>query len=277
MLRFILYLIAGTASIFFISMLIRYLLKASYSWDSRICNKRNADFCGFRWHYRIPWAIGVVPEFFYFLVLGRNNYFNARWWSLRASAYISFLLFLSILFARKTVASYYSLTFLRENGIQAYIDGSSSFMYLNLVNFLFVALFGLILIESIRMHGAWAPVRLVFYSLLCTMMAFVNVLVLALLISFTFLYLCYRIIKFFFTSGRRYKVDVDDDDSPSDKLNNRFRVFRAELYEWERERKSTLRTEKEERKTVIKRKRPKIERKPKKKYVDDDIPRIHPE
>jgi hypothetical protein len=108
------------------------------------------------------------------------------------------------------------------------------------------------------------------------MMACVNVLVLALLISFTFIYLCYKIIKFFFTSARRQRVEIDDDDSPSDKLNNRFRRFRAELYEWERERKATRKVKKEERKTVIKRKRPKIERKPKKKYIDDDIPRIYP-
>ncbi|MEE4256231.1 MAG: hypothetical protein V2I47_04265 [Bacteroidales bacterium] len=276
MLRFILYLIAGTAAVFMLSYTIRYLLKASHSWDTWICKKRGTSFCGFRWHYRIPWAIGVVPEFFYFQVLGRNNYFNARWWSLRASAYISFLLFLAIIFAKNTVADYYSLSYFRENGILAYIEGSSSFMYLNLVNFLFVALFILILIESIRMHAGWSPVRLIFYTLLCAMMAFVNVLVLALLISFTFLYVCYKIIKFFLTSRRRYKVDVDDDDSPSDKLNNRFRRFRAELYEWERERKATIEVEKEERKTVIKRKRPRIERKPKKKYIDDDIPRIYP-
>jgi len=276
MLRFILYLIAGTAAVFMLSYTIRYLLKASYSWDTWICKKRGTSFCGFRWHYRIPWAIGVVPEFFYFLVLGRNNYFNARWWSLRASAYISFLLFLAIIFAKNTVADYYSLSYFRENGILAYIEGSSSFMYLNLVNFLFVALFILILFESIRMHAGWSPVRLIFYTLLCAMMAFVNVLVLALLISFTFLYVCYKIIKFFLTSRRRYKVDVDNDDSPSDKLNNRFRRFRAELYEWERDRKATIDVEKEERKTVIKRKRPRIERKPKKKYIDDDIPRIYP-
>lgn len=276
MLRFILYLIAGTATVFMLSFMIRYLLRASYSWDTRICNRRDTSFCGYRWHFRIPWSIGVVPEFFYFLVLGRNNYFNARWWSLRASAYISFLLFLSIIFARKTVVAYYSWSYLKENGIAAYIEGNSSFMYLNLVNILFAALFVVIVIESIRMHGGWAPVRIIFYTLLCAMMAFVNVLVLALLISFTFLYLCYKIIKFFFTSGRRYKVDVDNDDSPSDKLNNRLRRFRAELYEWERERKETREVEKTERKTVIKRKRPKIERKPKKKTIDDDIPRIYP-
>ena len=108
-------------------------------------------------------------------------------------------------------------------------------------------------------------------------MAYTSLMVLALIISFTILYICYKIIKFFMSSNRSRKVDIDDDDDPQDKLNNAYRRFRAELYEWERERKSILRAEKEERKTVIKRKRPKIERKPKKRYVDDDIPRIHPE
>jgi hypothetical protein len=255
----------------------RYLLKASFSWDTMICKRRKSSFCGFRKHFRIPWSIGVIPEFFYFLVLGRKNYFNARWWALRAGSYISFLLFLALLFARKTVVVYYSLANVREQGIIAYFEAGSSFWYLNVVNLLFVALILMIIIESIRMHAAWAPVRIVFYTILTFLMSAISVLVLALIISLTFLYIAYRIIKFFFTSRRRTRIDIDDDDSPSDHLNNRFRMFRAELYAWERERKSKKSEDLQLEKTVIRRKRPRIIRKPKDHSRDKDIPRFHPD
>ncbi|MBE9485260.1 MAG: hypothetical protein IMY74_10465, partial [Bacteroidetes bacterium] len=72
-------------------------------------------------------------------------------------------------------------------------------------------------------------------------------------------------------------------DGASEKLNNNYRIFRAELYAWENdrkasrnERKATRNEHKENKKPVIRRKRPKIKRKPKSKPKDDDIPRFYP-
>jgi len=277
MLRFILLLIGGALSIFMTALMIRYLLKASFAWDTRMCNKLGSTFCGFRRHFRMPFAIGVIPEFFYFLVLGGNNYFNARWWALRMASYISFLFFLAVIFSRYSVQAYYSWSYFSENGILAYLDGGSAFWYLNLINLLMFGLLTMILIESIKMHKGWAPVRFIFYSLMALMMAYTSLMVLALIISFTILYICYKIIKFFMSSGRNRKIDVDDDDDTSDKLNNSYRRFRAELYEWERERKAGRVAKKQERKTEIKRKRPKIKRKPKVTNVNDDISGSQPQ
>lgn len=277
MLRFILLLIGGAISIFLTALSIRYLLRASFAWDTRICNKLGSTFCGFRRHFRMPTAIGVIPEFFYFLVLGRDNYFNARWWALRMASYISFLFFLAVIFSRSSIQAYYSWSYFTENGIMAYITAGSGFWYLHMINILMLGLIVMILVESIKMHKGWAPVRFIFYTIMSFLMAYTSLMVLALIISFTILYICYKIIRFFMSSNRNRKIDVDDDDDVSDKLNNTYRRFRAELYEWERDRKAVRRVEKEERKTVIKRKRPKIERKPKTTHVDDDIQRIHPE
>jgi hypothetical protein len=148
--------------------------------------------------------------------------------------------------------------------------------YLNFVNLLFVALLFVILLESVRMHKGWAPVRFILYSLMASFMAYITIITMSLIISLTFLYICYKIIRFFMKSGRHPDIEVDDNDSPSDKLNNRYRRFRAELYEWEAERKADRRARSKKKKTMIRRKRPKIKRKPKKKYADNDIPRIHP-
>jgi hypothetical protein len=224
----------------------------------------------------MPSTIGVVPEFFFFMVLGRENYFNARWWALRWASYFSFLFFLAALFSRSTIERYYSWSFLTENGIGAYFS-SSGMWYLHMLNLFFIGLVAMILVESIRMHKAWAPVRFILYTFLSVCMAYISMITIALIIAITFLYLCYKIIRFFMSSGRKTKIEVDDDDSASDKLNNTYRQFRAELYEWEAYRKEERKSRREEKKTVIKRKRLKIERKPRTVRKDDDIPRFHPE
>jgi phosphoglycerol transferase MdoB-like AlkP superfamily enzyme len=276
MLRLLLLIIGGGISVFLIALMIRYMLKVSFAWDSRMCTKLKRSFCGFRRHLRMPTAIGVVPEFFYFMVLGRENYFNARWWALRAASYISFLLFLAALFSRSTVENYYSWSYLGENGLTAYFTGSGMW-YLNMINFFFLGLIAMILIESILMHKAWAPVRFIMYTFLSLCMAYISVITIALIIAITFLYVCYKIIRFFMSSGRNTKVEVDNDDGVSDKLNNTYRQFRAELYEWETERKNDRKARRDEKKTVIKRRKPRIERKPRSVHKNNDIPRIHPE
>ena len=285
MLTFIMLLIGLAVSVFSIAMATRFGLRGANAWDQRICNKLNSSFTGFNWHFRIPLSIGVIPEFFYFIVLGNRNYFSTQWWALRAGSYLSLLLFIAAVFNRSAVESYYSLSTITENGITVLFTSGSAYWYLNMVNMLFIGLFVLIIIESIRMHRGWAPVRSILYITMSILMAVITLSVLILLIAVSLLYLAYKIIKFFMTSTRRRRAAArdDDDDGASEKLNNNYRRFRAELYAWENDRKAsrnerkTDRNEhKENKKPVIRRKRPKIKRKPKSKPKDDDIPRFYP-
>ena len=158
----------------------------------------------------------------------------------------------------------------------------SAYWYLNMVNILYLGLFALISIESIRMHGGWAPVRIIMYILMTIGMAIITLSVLILIIVISLLYIVYKIIKFFMTSSRRRKRrnqdDDDDDEGVSETLNNSYRRFRAELYAWEDERRDNPPKPKEKKeRPKIKRKRPKIERKPKTNPKDDDSPRSAPE
>lgn len=281
MLRFILLLVGLAASVFTTAMAIRYGLWGANAWDRRICNKLNSSFTGFKRHFRIPLAVGVIPEFFYFMVLGGRTYFSTQWWALRAGSYLSLLLFIAVLFNRTAVQSYYSLSTLTENGITILFTSGSAYWYLNMVNVLYLGIFALITVESIRMHKGWAPIRIIMYVFLTIGMAFITLNVLILIIAISLLYVVYKIIKFFMTSSRRRREssrDDDDDEGVSETLNNSYRRFRAELYAWEDERRNDI-SEQEYRKEkpVIKRKRPKIERKPKTRPKDDDIPRFHPE
>lgn len=277
MLRFILLLIGLAAAVYTMALAIRYGLKGSLAWDRKICDKRNAGFRGYNWQFRIPTSVGVIPEYFYFLVLGRHSYFNARWWALRAAAYISLLLFLAILVDRSTVQSYYSFSLIREYGFTSLINAGSSIWYLNMINILYSFLFITITVESIRMHAWLAPVRILFYSILSILIASISLTSLTLIIALSLLYVVYRIIKWFWTSRKRVKVSGHDDQNEiTEKLNNSYRRFRAELYAWEKEQKENKHViEEREHNKEVKTRRPVIVREAVRK--DDDIPRFHPD
>jgi predicted Holliday junction resolvase-like endonuclease len=112
-------------------------------------------------------------------------------------------------------------------------------------------------------------------------MAIVTLMVLSLIIMITVIYIAYKIIKFLFFSSNRKS---QDDEDVSETLNNNYRIFRAELYEWESSYKANANTKKREvKRPEIKRKRPSIKRKPKSKpkprpeLKNDDIPRFYPD
>jgi hypothetical protein len=186
------------------------------------------------------------------------------------------MIFLAALFNRSEFINYYSVSYIAENGISVFVTSGSTFWYLNMVHGFYILLFALICIESVRMHALWSPVRILIYSILSALMASITLIALILIIAVSILYLVYKIIRWFMKSNRRIKVDHADDDGPQEKLNNRYRIFRAELYEWERERKQNRDVRKtEKKKPVIRRKRKKIVRKPVEKQ--DDYPRIYPD
>ena len=274
MLRFILYLFAFIASVFLLSAAIRYGLKWAARWDNKITNKLASKFIGFNWYYRFPFAIGVIPEYYFYMVLGNNNYFRTNWWTLKTGAFLSFLMFLAFLTNKSESEAYYSLQTISESGLITYLTSGVTFWYLNIINLLIITLFALIVTESIRMHNWYAPLRIVLYSLLSLFMYTLTIIVMTVIIMVTFLYIAYKIIKYLMTSSRRRREQEDDHDV-SDQLNNKFRIFRAELYAWEDEFRSTRSSVRKEKKTIVKRKRPTIRRKPKPK--NDDIPRFHPD
>ena len=282
MVKFLLYIISFVGSVFLFSMAINYGLKLAANWDHKISNKLNRSFQGFNWYFRIPFSTGVIPEYFFYLVLRAENYFKTNWWALKLFAFNTFLIFIAVLSNNAVVTKYYSYSYYAENGINALFTSGITFWYLNLLTLFFLAIITLIIIESIRMHAWYAPVRIILYSMLSFFMAVVTLMVLSLIIMITVLYIAYKIIKFLFFSSNRRRQDNDEDVSET--LNNNYRVFRAELYEWENSYKTSIRTTKRERKKpTIKRKRPKIERKPKPKPKpkptsgNDDIPRFYPD
>jgi hypothetical protein len=281
MLNFFMYFIGSLVAVFLLAVTVRYGLKGAGSWDERISYRQNRSFRGFNWFFRIPFAIGVVPEFYFFLVLGNNNYFKTNWWALKAAAFVTFMLFLAGLSNRGDLALYYS--FAAADAETPWLALSSlTFWYLSFINLLYLSIFVMVIIESIRMHGWLSPVRIGMYGLLSVFISVLTFFTLSMIILFTLLYVAYKIIKFlFFSSSRKRRAQEDEDDDVSEKLNNSYRIFRAELYAWEDELKGERKIKAEENKPKVKRKRPKIIRKPipkrKPRAKDDDIPRFYPE
>ena len=280
MIKFLLYIISFVGSVFLFSMVINYGLKLAERWDAKICNKLQRSFDGFNWFFRIPFAIGVIPEYFFYLVLRADNYFRTNWWALKLFAFNTFLIFIAVITNNSVVDKYYSLAYYTQNGISALFTSGVTFWYLNILTLVFLAIITLIIIESVRMHGWYAPVRIILYSTLSFFMAAITLMVLSLIITITVLYIAYKIIKFLFFSSSRKRAEEEGDEDVSDQLNNSYRRFRAELYNWENDFKSTKKTVKREvKKSKITRKRPAIKRKrkPKVEPRDDDIPRFYPD
>lgn len=272
-------IVVFTASVFFMVYSIRYGLIGMRRLDGYFSSRVKSNYPGFRWYYRIPFSIGVVPEYFYAMVLGHNNYFTKDWWALKSASFISILVFIAALNSRTAVYDYFSFNFLMENGVGALFTSGTLIWYLNIVFLLFVALFVLICIESIKMHKFYAPVRILAFSLLSFCMAYLTVITLSLIVFIIVVYIAIKLIAFFFFSSKNKKDEEDSDESATTILRGGFREFKADLYEWEEdgenEASSYDNNVAEEKKPE--RKRPKITRRRKKVVQDDEVPRLYPD
>ncbi len=279
MLNFLISIVIFSVSVFLLAVSIRYGLRGAARLDEYFSQKNQSNYPGFQWYYRIPFSIGVVPEYFFALVIAYDNYFKRNWWALKTASFISVLVFIAGLKSRHAVASYFSLDFIEEKGITGFFTSGNFVMFMNIIVLLYVVLFILICIESFKMHGFYAPVRIVVYSLLSFMMANFTIITLSLIVLVTVVYVVLKIIVFFFSSHRRrHRRDEEEEKTAGSILGSGLQDFKTELYHWENENKSrpepTYHQETNKKKT-IKRKKPKIKRK--KSAYGNDIPRLHPD
>ena len=276
MMGFIISIVVFAVSAFLLAVSVRYGLKGADRLDDYFSRKNNSDYPGFEWYYRIPFSIGVIPEYFYALVLTYDSYFKKNWWPLKTASFISVLVFIATLKSRSAVYAYFSFDFVKEGGISALFTSGNFVNFMNIIVLLYAALFVLICIESIKMHGVYAPVRILVYSFLSFLMADLTVIALSVIVFITFVYIIYKVIKFlFFSSRRRRSVQTEEDESAGTILKGGFRTFKVDLYQWEKEEKNKP-TYKRQTKPE-KRKRPKITRRRKTVLQsDDDVPRLHP-
>jgi len=276
---FIMSTVIFIVSAFLLAVSLRYGLKGADRLDDYFSQKNNSEYPGFEWYYRIPFSVGVIPEYFYALVLTYESYFKKNWWPLKTASFISVLVFIATLKSRSAVYAYFSFDFVKEGGISALFTSGNFVNFMNIIVLLYVGLFVLLCIESIKMHGVYSPVRILVYSFLSFLMADLTVIVLSVIVFITVLYVIYKIIKFLFFSSRRRrrKYDEEDDEDAGTILKGGFREFKTDLYQWEEEESNKPKYNNQTNKKPTKRKRPKITRRRKKTVLsEDDVPRLHP-
>lgn len=285
---FLISMLVAAVSIFLLIVSVRYGLRGAIRMDDYFSNKNNSTYKGFQLFYRIPFSIGAIPEYYYALILGFDNYFSKSWWALKTSSFISILVFIATLSNRSTVYSYYTLEFMQEKGIMGLFTSGTFVNFLNIITLLYILLAVMVCIESIKMHGIYAPVRILIYGVLCLMMANLTIITLSIIIFVTIAYIAIKIIWFlFFSSNRRrrrrdkYYKDEEDEETAGTILSGGFREFKADLENWENDEDNkptiNLKTEKTTKKTV--RRKPKITRRRRKRpsKSSDDVPRLHPD
>lgn len=284
--NFLISILVAAVSAFLMAVSVRFGLRGVARLDDYFSQKNNSDYEGFQWYYRIPFSIGTIPEYFYALVIAYDNYFKRNWWALKTASFISILVFIATLSNSSGVTAYFSFEFLKEGDFLALFTSGKFVMFMNIIVVLYLSLFVLICIESFRMHGKYAPVRIVAYSILSFFMANLTFLTISIIIFITIVYIIFKIIVFLFTSSRRRRRrrndydDEDEDESAGDILGKGLREFKVELYQWEEENannpKSTYSPENKTEPT--KRKRPKITRRRGKTVKnDDEVPRLYPD
>jgi hypothetical protein len=276
--NFLISTIVFAVSVFLLVVSVRYGLKGAEKLDNYFSIKKDSGYPGFQWYYRIPFSIGVIPEYFFAIVLGYDNYFKRNWWALKTASFISVFVFIASLKSRSSVSSYFLFDFIQEKGFAGLFTSGNFVIFMNIIVVLYVALFVLICIESIRMHGIYAPVRILVYSALSLFIATLTVITLSLIMFITVVYVVIKVIWFLFFSSKKKKDEDDEEESAGSILGGGYREFKTDLYEWEEEDRGTVsenyRTKKPE---PVKRRRPKITRRRKKPTRnDDEIPRVHP-
>lgn len=281
MLNFFISVVVFAISTFLLALSIRFGMVGAARVDSWMVSKSGRNFEGFDWYYRIPFSVGIIPEYFYAMVLGKKNYFKTNWWALKTASFLSVLLFVAMLKSRTGVADYYSLLFLGDKGIMAFITSGIFVWYLNFVTLAYLALAALIFVESVKMAGRYAPIRILYYGLLALFMAFLTLAVISVIVLVSLICLGYKLVKFLFFSKNRKFQQTDEEESAGEIINRGFSGFKPDLYEWESDRRNKIRftqtKQKQRRKLVIKRRKITVTQKPKITFHDEDIPRLHPD
>jgi len=206
LLRYLLIIASLIALIFFV----RYSLKMLSRFDRFFTKRYPHTSKGFRWGIRLPTRVGEVLEFYFYVIIGKKNYMNYSSWPVKLTLIISVFLFLAMLFGRSFVTDYY--TFAME-GPNPYLTGGSNVWFLHLVNFSYFAVLVLVAVDSIKMMGYFAPLRILYFAVVMAASVGASVLSFSLFIAFSVFYLIIKILGFFFRSRRRYRHEKEQKPS----------------------------------------------------------------
>ena len=204
MLKFLLGIILGIATLTGLVFLLRLLLTLQSRLDRYFTSHYPRYSRGFRWGIRIPTKVGEVLQFYFYAIMGRKHYMNYSSWPVKVALMISVFLFLGFITGRRFFNDYYALGLSSSEGLNPYLHGGTILWYFNLVNLAFLGLLVMVSIDSVRMMGWFAPLRIGLNLVIIGVCALTTLISFSVLVAISFLYLAYKVLMLFFRSGRRY-------------------------------------------------------------------------
>jgi len=178
-----------TAAIF----ITKYGLRMAGKLDKRLSIIVHHSFPGFQWYFRLPFRAGILTEYYFFLIIGKKNFFKTNWWPLKMFAYSSLLLFFAFLFNRTGVIHFYRYSIVSFD--TGFLAENMNFLFWYLTGILIIDLIiiMLLLTESVRMHLWLAPVRIIIYLCLSILFSLLALFTCLVLLFFPLMYIVYRI------------------------------------------------------------------------------------
>jgi len=208
MLNFLQTVVVFAAGIFVSGLIVRYGLKLGSRIDAYFLRKARSRFGGYQWMNFLPTKLGKLYGYFQYRVLGIENYFKGISWPVKVASIVSLLLFIAYSSNKQSVIDYYSLTFFKENDMAVLFGSQISVWFFHVITLSYIVLFALILIESIRMHKFYAPVRFVLQVVFSALMSVLTVFSVSVLIIVSIIYIALKIIQFLFFN----KADKGDQE-----------------------------------------------------------------
>ena len=167
--EFILTLVGWTVGTIAAFFLIRIGLILGRRLDLCFRKILQSRFRGFTGYFRLPFRIGLILEFSFYLILGRKNYWQSNWWSLKCTAYIMLLFFPVLLLSCQHTLSLISLILLPDGLLTLFETNTFLSWVLVVLMSAETLVIILLVVESILMHYFLAPVRIVLYSILLSL------------------------------------------------------------------------------------------------------------
>lgn len=255
-----------------LAVLVRFGLRLIALIDKKFVPKTGSAFNGFAWFFRLPGKVGDLAEYYFYFLLGSKDFFSRRAWPIKVAGLLSLLLYIAYLLKGAFTKSYLSFEYFNDD-VLFFLHTGFWGWYLNTIVSGYLALVTLVTLESTRMKGLRAPLRVLSYLVLtaatttCTFLFMASLLVAGII---------YIVIRFILSLFLRSRIVGGESRWLSENLNiMTFTYFRQVLKVWEDDL-SNGNIELESEVTV---KKPPLKKKTVTKEVkpDSSIPKAYPD
>jgi hypothetical protein len=207
MLKFLLGIILGLASLTGLIFLLRLLLDLQSKADRYFTRKYPRTSKGFRWGIKVPTKAGEILQFYFYSLMGKKHYMNYSSWPVKIALLITVFLFIAVLTANRFTNDFYTFRLTHPEGLNPYLHGGTVLWYLHMVNLAYLGLLVLVSVDSVRMMGWFAPLRIGLNVVTMGVSIMASLISFGLLVAISFLYIAYKLLMLFFVKKENRSRD----------------------------------------------------------------------